>query len=1037
MREKAMSRNAVYNLNRGWGFAPGDRADAWRPDYDDSGFAEVSVPHTMRLERLHPGDYTDVFQGIGWYRRYFTLEREDKGSRAVLEFDGIMAESHVYLNGRLICTRFGGYVGFSVDVTPFVRFGEENLLAVRVSSLDCPDIPPGKPLRSLDFHYYGGIYRNVRLRLTAPLFFCDPLAEEEPASGGVFVTFPQVSPEQAAVHVQVHVQNGFLEPVQAAVSCLLRDGGTEAARGSLPPVLLAPGEKRKLSLELIVRRPALWSPDAPHLYTLETVLRNGEELCGKREDAIGIRRFEAKADGFYLNGRKLFLWGANRHQCFPYVGDAAPDSMQVRDVIQMKRCGLNAVRAAHYPQSPAFLDACDRYGLLVIACQPGWQNFTDSPAFFRRTIRDARELIRRDRNHPCVFLWEISLNETVCSRAWAQEALRAAREEMPGEPLLTAADFHFHGDLYDVNYKVIDRIDGRFVDQDPQKPAMTREWGDWSGMDQACRAMGAEALTRQVLTHQRFWNGDGYPDWGGLARSPRLSGCFLWSWNDYSRGSEAQPLFSGCVETDRVEKPLFYWMQSMTDPRSPSHGPMVWLDAEPDGSGPRTVRVYSNCGAVSLYCGGRLVRTLRREEAVRAGENEWIAARGGSPVFSFPLPENAAGDLRAEGLLDGRTAAVHVRRAPGAPAKIQIEPRLMGIEPTADGSDLIPVLFRVADSSGAPCPAYDGRLSVSVSGAGELFGADAERLAAGHPQAEGGIAFAFVRTAEQAGEIQITAFGEGLAPARAVVRTAADRQRHLPGRRPAAWRRQEAEPSFPQEAYLELPCICRETGAHTVRWAYGTCAVRAAVVWNAAQTGISRLSASADGVSWRELPAVPVSREAAAFFLPEPCRFLRCPQTAVRPELSAYGLKEEEPCARLVPPEQIAGWSCSGPCAPGRGPDKLFDGETRIGTGWLSESDTLPQSVTVRFSTPLTLCGSQIFWEKDSSWYRCSLEVFCRGTGWHTAVEPRLTGGQDHRCWFFRRPWEETEQVRLTLHEVIAGSGIPRTGAAEWRLYTK
>src|SRR5690606_14552006 len=209
----------------------------------------------------------------------------------------------------------------------------------------------------------------------------------------------------------------------------LLDSGGDVVFSTVRNGQLKPNGDSTFSHYLIVTNKKLWHPDHPALYRLRSRVYQGDQLLDETITMIGIRRFsflspENKADGFYLNGEKLYLRGANRHQAFPYVGDAASNSMQYRDALLLKRGGFNAVRAAHYPPSPAFLKACDEVGLLVIECQPGWQYYSEDPVFVERTYSNIREMIRRDQNHPSIFLWETSLNESPTPPLWMEKAVR-------------------------------------------------------------------------------------------------------------------------------------------------------------------------------------------------------------------------------------------------------------------------------------------------------------------------------------------------------------------------------------------------------------------------------------------------------------------------------------------------------------------------------------------------------------------------------------------------------------------------------------
>lgn len=405
--EEAPSGREVLNFNSDWGFYRGDLENAQDPDFDDSEFASVTLPHTMQLAKKHCPGANGVYQGVGWYRRYFTLDESYADKKIQLQFEGVMTDSDVYLNGEKIYTRNGGYVGFTVDITDKVKFGENNVLALRVSKVDSPETPPGKPEASLDFHYWGGIYRDVNMIVTEKTSVTDVLEADQTAGGGVFLTYPEVSSEEATVNVKTDVANDNAESHEIYVKQILEDEeGQAVIEQQSETQAVEAGGSYQFSQDLVVSDPHLWGIDDPYLYNLVTEVYEDGVKVDEVENNAGIRTIDFKADGFYLNGERVYLRGANRHQAYQNVGDAAPDSMQYRDALQIKQNGFNAVRAAHYPQDPAFLEACDELGIVVIECQPGWQNFTNTQTFYDRTIRDTREMIRRDRNHPSVILWE-------------------------------------------------------------------------------------------------------------------------------------------------------------------------------------------------------------------------------------------------------------------------------------------------------------------------------------------------------------------------------------------------------------------------------------------------------------------------------------------------------------------------------------------------------------------------------------------------------------------------------------------------------
>ncbi|WP_405750911.1 discoidin domain-containing protein [Streptomyces sp. NBC_01411] len=813
------------SLNTDWAFWREDAEGAQAAGFDDSRWAAVSVPHTMRLESERPSVY-GMFAGVGWYRRYFRLDPRDRGRRLTLWFDGVQTDCEVYLNGVRLAENHGGYLGFGVDIGQCALFDRDNVLAVRVSNADDPLTPPGKPRDELGFLTYGGIYRDVTLRVTDQVRITDPLQEDRVAGGGVFVTCLAASADSARLEVKTHIRNdsGAVRDVTLTSTLFAPDG--TAVADATTTASTATGQGHDFVHQLTVRRPELWHPDHPHLYRLDSRVSCEGEPVDSLTTMTGIRRIDYRADGFWINGERLYLRGANCHQNYAYIGDAAPASLQYREALRLKLGGFNAVRAAHYPHDPAFLDAADELGLLVVACEPGWQFWNDDKTFTERTHADIARMIRRDRNHPSVILWETALNETAVPESWARQATAIAHAEMPSDQMFTAADFGEWGrQYYDVNYKVVNP-DGS--DPAPTKPFLTREWGDWEDPSRADRDDGESALVEQVKIRQRYLNGDGYWDWGGLDTNDRIGGYFLWVFEDYGTNDVYQK--SGAVDIDRYPKYCYHWLKSMRPADDTTGlGPMVHIACAYTASSSRQVMVFSNADTVRLHRDGELLATRTRTQ--NAATAPHIAAKGGSPYYVFDLPPFRAGELTADAYLHGKRVATHTVRTPGAPHHIEIEPddagirdaltelltrclegaarshdiaplldristgqlpslirhlgalrgsplpdawartlrahavALSRIQPVADGHDLVPVFLKVVDRHGTVVPDSAHAVTVGVTGHGTLVGAGIPRIAVETRKVRAGIGYALIATGTRSGPFTITATADGLGAA--------------------------------------------------------------------------------------------------------------------------------------------------------------------------------------------------------------------------------------------------------------------------------
>lgn len=776
----ASNPRIAYSMNTDWAFFRGDIENGQSLSLNDSNWIPATVPHIMQLEKKHCGGDM-IYDGVGWYRRYFKLPEDYANKRIALSFEGVMNCCDVFINGNKVTMHHGGYVGFTVDISRFVKFhGENNLLAVRVSAEYDSLTPPGKPQDRLDFYYYSGIYRDVKMVVTDKLHISDELEVDEVAGGGIFVTYPEVDKTKARVHVRTHVRN--LDAKGRTGKLVLRLSNPKGKVVATSEKDFVTGTKSAVYVEqdLCVRNPNLWHPYHPDLYTLECKVVEQGKVIDIRREKIGIRTIRYTTEkGFFINGEPLYLVGANRHQSFPNVGDAAANSLQERDVIDMKRGGYNAVRAAHYPQDPAFLSACDKYGLLVVECIPGWQYFTENPVFADRLEQVGRQMVRRDRNHPAVVLWETALNETQYPLSVVKRIYDAAHEEYPGDQLYTSGDYFSHEETepyYDVFYKQVGRFpkDGSVMsnyleDQIAVKPLFTREWGDGVGEKPRVALWENEyELMRQCRSRYKQLNGDGYFDWCMLDANPRMGGHFMWSYNDYARGAEEHTMFSGVVDVNRYPKFSYYMMQSMR-PKDVSQkglydGPMVYIASYNSSaeypSASTEIMVFSNCDSVRLYQNDRFIGTQSRS---RAAENyPWIVQKGGSPCFVFNAGKYEAGTLKAEGIVNGKVVKEHIVRTPGTPDHVEVIVPDHPVLPVANGSDMIPVYFKVCDKNGTVVNTSSAEIQIEVSGEGYLIGDKINRIGINPQRVEAGIGFALIRTSKKAGKIFIKASSKGL-----------------------------------------------------------------------------------------------------------------------------------------------------------------------------------------------------------------------------------------------------------------------------------
>jgi len=414
----------IRELARGWRFRKGDDPSWLQSAFDASEWDEVSLP-ASNLELPFNGFDEASYQFVSTWLLDFELPSLEGGKRAFLDFEGAMTAVEVHLNGNLAGIHKGGYTPFSVELTGKALVGR-NRLAVLLDSRELREVPPFGHV--VDYLCFGGIYREVRLRLQESIFvrsvFAKPvgaLAERKgleievvvDMGGGRATEVAEPSARAAAAAPGRELVLG-IELRAAAVGARRESGRGENPR----PVLarsrfgfLSDRSSVRLSLDAIDGL-ELWSPEKPALYDLEIVLERDGVPIDRLSERIGWRCAEWKPEGFFLNGRATQLRGLNRHQSWPYVGYAMPERAQRRDAEILKReLGVNLVRTSHYPQSRHFLDACDELGLLVFEELPGWQHIGDRE-WQNNALADLRAMIERDRNRPSVVLWGVRINES-------------------------------------------------------------------------------------------------------------------------------------------------------------------------------------------------------------------------------------------------------------------------------------------------------------------------------------------------------------------------------------------------------------------------------------------------------------------------------------------------------------------------------------------------------------------------------------------------------------------------------------------------
>jgi beta-galactosidase len=752
----------VFNFNAGWRFRAGTIDHAEQPDFDDSAWEVVSTPHTLSLLPAE-GSGSRNYQGPAWYRKHFVVDPSLQGKLLNVYFEAAMGRSTVYLNGQEILEHLGGYLPFSIELTQYgIHAGDSCLLAVLTDNSDDKTYPPGKQQATLDFAYHGGIYRDVWLIATSPIHLTDPnLSHHRSASGGVFIQFGDISEEKAELRIRSEVKNESSIPQWILITNHLLDASGQPLKTAKASVRLNSGESRSVLQLITVDNPSLWTPDSPYLYKVSTLLSDSTQtILDGGLIRTGLRKIEWKGtDGLWLNGRPLNkLIGANRHQDYAYVGNAVPNSQHWRDAKKLRDAGCRIIRVAHYPQDPSFMDACDELGMFVIIATPGWQYWNNDPSFADRVYDDIRNMVRRDRNHPSILMWEPILNETRWPVDFALKARQLVQRECPGS--VCVADNYSDGiaDHYEVLYGWPKDV-GNF----PQ-PIFTREFAenvdDWYAQNtnnRASRSWGEHPLLLQALQHAKAYDEMSIPN-------RQFIGGALWHPFDHQRGYHPDPYWGGIMDAFRQPKYSWFLFKSQID-ATLNHplaetGPMIFIAHELSPFSAPDITVFTNCDEV------RLIIYERDTLIQKAPKSDWqmphppVTFRN---IFSFNamrvLPYTEKNwqqvSLVAEGLINGQVVCT-TRKMPARRSNhLRLSLDNEGQPLRADGSDFIPVICEVTDDDGNVRRLAKEQILFTLEGEGEIIGD--HRIGANPRAVEFGSAPVLVRSTVTPGPIRLHA----------------------------------------------------------------------------------------------------------------------------------------------------------------------------------------------------------------------------------------------------------------------------------------
>jgi beta-galactosidase len=723
----------VLPLNQDWLWIASAPAGSHEPDLNDAAFKQITLPHSNVFVPWHGTDQTS-FQFVSEYRKRFQLPAHLRGRRVFVDFEGVMTASKVSLNGQYIGEYQGGFTPFSFELTRYIEWTRENLLSVEVDSHELPEVPPFG--YEIDYLTYGGIYREVSLRVTASTYIentqvrcIDVLTDHPSVEVDIFLDTVDGT-DQAPDSITLEIAGP--EGIVARMQCNLSSAQLQAGR---------------LTLTLPdLKHIKLWHLDDPVLYHAKVRLLRQGTVKDETTSRFGFREARFTPAGFNLNGQLIKLRGLNRHQTFPFTGPAMPARVQRKDAAILKHeLKCNIVRCSHYPQSRHFLNACDELGLLVIDETPGWQHVGDSAEWRERYLDNTRRMIRRDWNHPSVILWSIRINE---SRDFHDLYLRAnsmargldTTRQTTGVRYFQESEFL--EDVFSMN-------DFGFPLKAPNHPLYLNT--EFVGAEYPVRPWDDNAHHQeQILRYARIYNqingNAGYA--GGLG----------WCAFDYQThadfGSGDHICYHGVMDIFRIPKPAAGFFRSQCSPaEEPVLEPGFHFAENDQPGGFEHAVICSNCEV--LKCFIKQSADWRPLVDLHPAREDFPNLAHPPFFLSLPNGNDDWGDLRIDGYVQGMLVISRSFSGKGIDQKFTVA--CDDSELIADGSDATRIVLRVTDEYGAIRPLCNDPIQLSIEGDATLLGSNPLALA-------GGVAAVWIKANRTPGMVVVRAvhprFGE-------------------------------------------------------------------------------------------------------------------------------------------------------------------------------------------------------------------------------------------------------------------------------------
>ena len=793
------------NFNDSWRFYNAEAEGAEQPNFDDSKWRNLNLPHDWAIEGPFDVKYNArcgglPFHGTGWYRKDFKMETSAKGKVVRLEFEGAMYDAHIWVNGNFIGNRPFGYIGFEFDISKYLKYdGSDNVVAVRLKPED------------LSSRWYpgAGLYRSVWLKIDNPVHV---------EQWGAYITTPTISEKLGVVQNETTIVNTSDKDVIVQVKQEYFSPNGKLAALIDDEITVKANSKEVSGTWVNVENPKIWDTENPHLYKAVTTISQNGKVIDTYNNTFGFRSISFTTEGFFLNGEKIRFNGVCLHHDNGSLGSAVYKRADERKLQIMKSMGVNAIRTSHNPPSREFLEVCDELGLLVLdeafdvwkeeKVPNGYNKFFEEWA-----ERDIKDMVRRDRNHPSIIMWSTGneIHEQHDKKnGWKVAKMLSdyCKEVDPTRPTTLGMNnfeapykmnFAAQSDIAGINYKPTKY--GYIHETYPQLALYGSETSSCTSSRGVYHLPIEKYKTHESL-HVTSYDIIGPPwayppdvEFHFQEQNPNIMGEFIWtgfdylgeptpyggkdnSTNGYWNGDwPSHSSYFGAVDLCGFPKDRFYLYQShwTTEPMIHLLPHWNWKGMEGDNI---PVYCYTNCDEAELFVNGKSMGKKVKGKDLTELLVSFIRYEGDTFQSKYRLSWNVpyeAGNIKVVGYKDGKQVLEKQINTAGKPAKVSL--KVDRREINADGEDLAYVTVRIEDANGNLCPNATNLVNFSVKGAGELVAVDngnqisLESFQANHRKAFSGMCLAILKSSEEAGEIKITAKSKGLKSAVVVVET--------------------------------------------------------------------------------------------------------------------------------------------------------------------------------------------------------------------------------------------------------------------------